>query len=320
MKRIKIVGLCLVAVFALSAAVMASSASAAGPDFKWCSSVTKKTGKYSESKCATEDVVKGKDKGSFEKVSITPCKFVGKKGGYYTTSACTTFTEKKGNPEKKGEYEKECPPFNPNPAFNKVNECAFTDSTGPATLKTPAFGANNVTCKASTSAGEYTGNTTETDRATFTGCEFETLPCESSGPNSEPSGKAGVIVTDLLGGTLKGEGEAAGGYEGKTVPTGEAWINLVGDQHTDFSSEFNCDNVVFLRTTGSIAGPIKKADLNKLSTSSNVEFEEGKGEQGLLTEVNSPETGGNWVGPAPSIEEIPGGATISNTSEVETTP
>lgn len=319
MKRIRIVGLCLVAVFALSAAVMASSASAAGPDFKWCSSVLKKTGKYSESKCATEDVVKGKDKGSFEKVSITPCKYVGKKGGYYLTSTCTTLSEKKGNPTKKGTYEKECPPFNPNALLNKTNECAFTDSTGPATLKTPAFGSNNVTCKASTSKGEYTGNTTETDQATFTGCEFETLKCESIEPNGVASHTAGVIITDELAGTLKGEGEKAGGYMEEVVPAGEAWVNLVGDPGP-YSSEFECGGVVFLRTTGSVAGVIKKTTLNKLSTTSNVEFEEGKGEQGLLTEVNSPETGGNWVGPAPSIEEIPGGSAITNTSEVETTP
>ncbi|HYM53749.1 MAG TPA: hypothetical protein VES97_00190, partial [Solirubrobacteraceae bacterium] len=166
MKRIRIVGLCLVAAFAFSAMV-ASSASAG--TFKWCQPMKK--GKYGDSKCSVLVEKKGKPKGSFELKSVEAC--VAQKKGEYTDAACKVKSVK----AKKGSFE-----------LTKGRKSTAT--TGSATLKTPAFGPNNVTCSASTTEGEITGPKTNVERTTFTGCEFLGLPCESTGPNSTPSGKA----------------------------------------------------------------------------------------------------------------------------------
>jgi hypothetical protein len=53
MKRMRIMGLCLVAVFAMSALVV-SSASAAAPDYGKCTKVAAKTGKMSSATCTVE--------------------------------------------------------------------------------------------------------------------------------------------------------------------------------------------------------------------------------------------------------------------------
>src|ERR1700728_523452 len=51
MKRIRIAGLCLVAVFALSAAVASSASAAEMPSFKVCKKVAKGTGKFGAKTC-----------------------------------------------------------------------------------------------------------------------------------------------------------------------------------------------------------------------------------------------------------------------------
>jgi hypothetical protein len=53
MKRIRIAGLCLVAVFALSAAVAASASATAMPTYKVCKKVAAKTGKFGSKTCST---------------------------------------------------------------------------------------------------------------------------------------------------------------------------------------------------------------------------------------------------------------------------
>lgn len=288
MKRIRIVGLCLVAAFAFSAMV-ASSASAG--TFKWCQPMKK--GKYGDSKCSVLVEKKGKPKGSFELKSVEAC--VAQKKGEYTDAACKVKSVK----AKKGSFE-----------LTKGRKSTAT--TGSATLKTPAFGPNNVTCSASTTEGEITGPKTNVERTTFTGCEFLGLPCESAGPNSTPSGKAGTIITNLLHTKLVDHGEKAGGYKGQEPAEGEAWNEFVSAEHEPFSSEFNCSGVVFLRTVGSLSGVV--TPVNTLSKTSNTSFTEGGGEQALLTEVL---TESGWVPPggAPSFEITE--ATNSTEAEIE---
>ena len=264
MKRIRIVGLCLVAVFALTA-VIASSAQA-GKYYK-CSAVKK--GFYSESGCKTRDEKKGKPKGHFELTEFKTC--VAVKKGFYSESGCKTLDEKKGKP--KGHFEKVAP-------------IAFTDTTGEAKLATPAFGENDVECTASTSEGTITGPQTGTDSVSFTGCTLEKHSCESVDlfGNGTPSGKAGVIDTNLLDTKLVDHGEKAGGYEHKEPATGEVWNEVISSEHEPYSSEFICNGEIILRTHGSVSGvasPVNAAP----STTGEVKFAVGEGEQALLTEV-----------------------------------
>jgi len=280
MKRMKIVGLCLVAAFAFAALAGASTASAA----KYNVCVAKKKGKYSDSACSVLDEKKGKPKGSFEREVPDSCYEV--KKGKYSDAGCSVLDEKKGKP--KGSHE-----LAPSPTFK--------DATGPATLETPAFGPNNVTCTSSTSEGEITGAKSATDRATFTGCQLEGFPCESIGPESTPSGTPEVIITNGLNTELIDVGPAV---DSKIVANGE---------HTVYSSEFACvGGLVKLRTQGYLSGEYTPGSVGVESNTSTVLFEGPNTEQFLGTEVNSPETSFTWVGPAPSNENIPGGAKNTN--------
>jgi hypothetical protein len=307
MKRIHLLEVCLVIMMALGAVAMASTASA-GEYFN-CQEVIKKTGKYGDNKCTILKEKNGKPAGNFEKLSVSPCVKVGKKKGKFSDAACTKLDEEKGKPA--GEFET---------CFN-AGKCKYSSTGGEATLSTPAFGKNNVTCKANTDLGEITGNFTDTDRVVFTGCEFLGLPCQSAGPNSTPSGKPGVIITNVLDSKLvdfpekyvvvnqKFEPEEIGPVEG------EVWDKLVSSEHEPFSSEFECGGVVFLRTQGSDAGAYTKASLNHLSETAEVNFEDTHG-QGLMTEALNEK--GEWVPPggAPSLEEA-GTAKITNSNEIE---
>ncbi len=294
MKRISIVGLCLVAAFALSA--MVASSASAGTAY-WCRAMKK--GEYTTGTCLVKSAKA--HKGKFEKKIVQECEAV--KKGEYTNAACTVKAAKKG----KGKFE-------------KTKGRGYTSTGGKAELATPAFGPGKVICEANTDKGEYTGNTgkTDIDRVTFTGCSFEGLPCQSAGPNSEPSGKAGVIITDLLDSRLVDNPETITFLNAETNETetkgpkvGEVWEELKGSQHGAYSSEFECGGVVFLRTTGQDTGVILK--VGTIGKPQETAFEAGKGADGLLTEVL---TEAGWAGPAPSIEEA-GVAKIENESAIE---
>jgi len=167
MKRIRIVGLCLVAVFAFAAIAGASSASAA--EYGVC--VPKKKGKYSEGACKTLAVKKG----TFEWGPAGQCYESGK-GGSWADSACTVTGIKKG--KKKGHFE-----IAPTPTY--------TSSAGTATLETPGLGA--VVCSSNTDKGKITGPKTDRDTVTFVGCETKGAPCETN-----PVGTPGEIITNEL--------------------------------------------------------------------------------------------------------------------------
>jgi hypothetical protein len=287
MKRIRIVGLCLVAVFALSA--MAASGAQAGT-YKWCKAAKK--GEYTTSTCSTKSAKA--HKGKFEIQEVQAC--APAKKGEYTDSACTVKSAK----AKKGKFE-------------KTSGRKSTSVGGLATLRTPAFGTNNVTCTASSTVGEITGPKTNKERTTFTGCKFAGLSCESAGPNSTPSGKPETIVTNLLNTKLVDHGEKAGGYKHEEPATGEAWNEFSSAEHQPYSSEFNCAGVVFLRTLGTLSGVV--SPVNVISNTSKTAFTEKGGEQALLTEALNEK--GEWVPPggAPSFEETE--ATTTTEAEIE---
>lgn len=120
MRHVRILGACLVAVLALGV-VVATSASAAGPEWGRCVSIGKK-GKYSDANCTVEDVSKGKPKGTYEWEAGAETKCYGMKKGKYSDPGCTVLDEKKGKP--KGSYEK------------TTGGPKFTGSGGAGTLST----------------------------------------------------------------------------------------------------------------------------------------------------------------------------------------
>ncbi len=293
MKRIKIMGLCLVAAFAFSA--MIASGASAGTYYR-CSA--HKDGKYSESGCKTLDEKKGKPKGGFELEEAATC--VAQKKGKYSEDKCETEDVKKG--KGKG-------------SFEKATGLGFTAKTGNAKLATPDLGETDVECSESTTVGEITGGKTDKERVTFTGCQFSGLPCQSAGPESTPSGKSGVIITNELDSKLVDHGEKAGGYLHEEPASGEAWDELISSQNEPYSSEFECSGVVFIKTAGSISGVVTP---NSLSTTSTITFNESVGEQALLTEASETGFSGPWSPQLPSIETTVGTVTNEVPMEVKT--
>ncbi len=290
MKRIRIMGLCLIAAFAFSA--MIASGASAGTYYR-CNA--HKKGKYSESGCKTLDEKKGKPKGSFELEEVKTC--VAQKKGKFADSACTIPDEKKG--KGKG-------------SFEKAKGLGFTAKTGNAKLATPDLGPTDVECSESTTVGELTGPKTDKERVRFTGCQFSGLPCQSAGPESTPSGESGVIDTNELDSKLVDNGEKAGGYLSEEPAPGEAWNELISSQNEPYSSEFECSGVVFIKTAGSISGVVTP---NSLSTISTSEFNASVGEQALLTEASSTGFSGPWSPLLPSIETTT--ATVTNEVPIE---
>ncbi len=299
MRKTKVLGMGLVAAFALSAVIGVSGASATVGYYK-CAA--QKKGEYTTSTCATKSV-KAK-KGKFELVPLSTC--VAQKKGEYTNATCTTKSVK----AKKGKFEKA-------PAVK------LTATTGTATLATPAFGPNNVVCSASTTTGELTGPKTAIEKAVFTGCEVLGLKCKSAGPNSVPSSKEGEIDVATLSGTLLETGEAGSGFKKEKPPAGQAWNQLITTgEHGVYSSEFECGGgAVAIRTTqnpsvgSALSGltlPVNKAP----STTGEVVFNAENAEQALLTQTLS---GGEWVPPtgAPSTETTTATVTFSTPIEVK---
>jgi hypothetical protein len=302
MKRIKIVGLCLVAAFAFSVMV---AANASAGTYEWCKPMKKAV--YSDSKCEHVAEKKGKPshKGAYEKEAVQAC--VAQKKSVYSDSKCEHIAEKKGKPSHKG-------------GFEKTTGRTYTGLGGPGALSTPAFGSGKVKCSGATTAGEITGPKTDTDRVTFTGCSFEGLPCESIAPNGTPSHASGTIVTNLLDSRLIDNPETVtwvNAKENKTETTGpavgEVWNELKSSEKEPYQVEFACGGVVYLRTIGAISGAYSPASVNVLSTTNSISYEVGVGAQGLLTEVL---TEAGWAGPAPSLEEA--GTTVNtNATPIE---
>jgi hypothetical protein len=283
MKRISIVGLCLIVVLALSA-VVASGASAAS--YWKCANVGKKHGKFSESACLTKDEKKGKPAGSFELAEIKPCENVGKKKGKYSEASCLTLDEKKGKP--RGSFEK--------------TKIALTAKSGPSTLKTPALGTTNVECSASAGKGFIVGPKEAEESVEFTGCQLGGAPCESGGPEGT-AGSPGVINTNLLKTALLGQGETskAGPLAlTGTVPAGKVWTEITAAAGIAAQqAEFSCPLAgAYIRTHGSLSGEttVVNGGLSKLS---EVNFVSG-GVSDLETEPNTSKNSFNpadWVGP-----------------------
>jgi hypothetical protein len=279
MQRIRIVGLCLGITLVLIAAAITASASAG----TYYACAAQKKGEYTNSTCTTKAAKP--HKGSFALSAIEECE--PHKKGEYNNNTCT---EKSSKP-KKGHFE-------------TAEGHGYTSRSGMTLLTTAAFGPSNVSCSASSGESAITGTNANVDATVFTGCEFETLPCESAGPNSIPSGVPGVIVTNILDGKLVDHGERGDGHLGLEPAEGEIWDELASSEHEPYLAEFECGGTLFFRVAGSIAGAQTgntAGDTVDATDPGAISFYEGQGEQGLLTEVNAPETGNTWVGPAESV-------------------
>jgi len=176
MKRMRIVGLCLVAVFALSA-VIAASASAAAPEFQVCGKAAKAgklyTGKYTDKACSKEasptEITEGK-KNKYEREEWSKAKKKGFKG------------KNKGTPH--------------NQIVNPFGEC------NPETEKCetkPAKVEGETECTKEAVVGEVTGPKTETFKTIYTGCSAgEFGACHTAGASE----KKAEIKTNGLEGEL----------------------------------------------------------------------------------------------------------------------
>jgi hypothetical protein len=241
--------------------------SAGAPEYGQC--VAQKGGNYTDGSCVDVAEKKGQPdhKGKYEWVPGPAATCLPHKKGDYTDSTCTTKAAK----AKRGKYETE-----PGPGF--------TSSTGAVTLETSSLG-HEVTCAAGTGTGEVTGTSTGVERLTFTGCELSGKKCQSEGANGTASGKAGVIVTNLLDTKLLGP------------VSGEVWTQLLAAEHQPYVAEFGCEGKL-LRTSGSIAG-IQEGNVEVSTHASTTTFAVESGEQALYTAL-SENAGKSWVGPDPS--------------------
>jgi hypothetical protein len=163
MKRTKILGLCLVAVFAMSALVAASASAGTPPEFKVCGKATKVgklyVGKYTEKTCAKEasgaEIKEGK-KNKYERLEYKLAKKLGFKA------------KNKGNPH--------------NNIVNPLDEPGKIEGT--------------TECTKEAVVGTVTGPKTETWKTIYTHCEAEKAPCNTKGA------KTGEIKTEELEATL----------------------------------------------------------------------------------------------------------------------
>jgi hypothetical protein len=250
--------------------------------------VAQKKGEYVGSNCGAKSSKPGKGEFEWRPGPAPTC--VAQKKGEYTNASCSAKSAK----AHKG-------------TFEKAPGAGYTSATGTATLETPDLAGGKVVCAASTDAGEVTGTRTGIDRVTFTGCEESGKACTSEGPNSTPSGKPGVIVTNLLDTKLLGPVEY------------KVWTHYASSQHEPYFAEFGCEGSLF-RTKGSLSGE-QSGDVGAMSLTSNTRFERftfygGTGEQGLETE-ESENGGSSWVGPEPSSLIAAASNTAASATEIK---
>ncbi len=293
MKRMRILGLALVAVSALAVALVGASSASATAKFGEC--VSFKHGKYADPNCATLFLKKGVPvaKGKFEFVGAGEC--YAKKHGAYDDSACTVLHMKKGVPVPKGKFE-------------KVPLQNGTESGGTGKL---VSAAGTIECTASTGTQNILSPTTASSQTNFTNCSAESGAVQCTGLIPNPNtGKEepGEISTFKLGATLAEDQP----HEASARLLGEGSDGLGGPNEGKYFAEAACPPVTAFRVDG---GPLGDniTPVNTMGTSNTIEFLTGD-EQGLLTEFGAPP----WSPPAATLpsEQI-GNVTITNPKAAE---
>jgi hypothetical protein len=266
MKRIRIVGLCLVAALAL-VAIASASASAQTAEYGQC--LAKKKGNYSDAACGKSLPKKGK----YEWYPGQPKTCIAKKKGNWANSSCTVPKPKKGK-------------------FEKEPGAKFTTSSGPGSLEVPVLFAA-LTCKKSTGTGEITGAKTGVVTTVFEECEISLEKCTSSG---EPTGdiKTPPNHIELIAG-----GEEREDFYNKTKvgpAVGHAWAIFTPEPPAKYSGEFGCGLFGEVRTFNEVGG--EAGAVNVMSNTGTTKFALGVGLDSLITESN---VGLGWSGALHSI-------------------
>jgi hypothetical protein len=202
MRRIRIVGLCLVASFAFGALV-ASAAQAAEPEWGRC--VAQKKGEYTEGNCKTKSAKA--HKGKFEWKAGAPTGCEPKKKGEYTNETCTT----KSSKPHKGKFEKTGGPHFTGKGGKGIlittlrtcsNEGEYRIESIPACEEHEYNGTTLGTPEIECQSENATGELAETKgvkhvHVTFRECVLdESFPCESEGAAE------GEVKTEELDGEL----------------------------------------------------------------------------------------------------------------------
>ncbi len=259
LKRFRIVGLCLVAVFAVSA-VGAASASAAKPKTKFCVKVEFGEPSSWEAGCGAVGVGWAKVVPSFRQVSLI--KWCGKvedpltEEGAWEDNKCTIAS----GTGKYIKFDVKVEGKNPN---------VFTGSSAATSvLETKKAGlvARKVECKKEESKGEATGESTVGGIVvTFKECKGPlSSTCTSAGAGS------GEIVTNSLKGEFVYISEGA-----KTVGQ-----ELQPETSGGLFAEFVCKGSLInetLKVKGTLLGEVPSAQLNEMRSSFEVNFKQTKG-------------------------------------------
>jgi hypothetical protein len=300
MKRIGIVGLCTVAMVALSAMV-ASTAQATAVEYGKCVKQLRAKYEYENSTCTLLALKNGKpDKKGLYQWEPGPspnCINVGKKKGRYRDSKCQEKDEKNGLPA--GDWEFASCASNPNegcPGWLFVN--------GPTTILMEKPLNREVHCNSSGDVGRITGPKTAEERFEFFECETEGKLCYNLFREEKH-----VIVT----------------YEVKSAllepKLGEVWTELSSIEHEEgypYSLLFDCAEVGFFRIKGSMSGGTT-FPVNMMGYAGGTNFGMGTGEEKLKAEYSEVLEPASWgeKGPAEAKEILAGEGTFNSEIEIK---
>jgi hypothetical protein len=269
MKCIRLVGLCVVAVLALSA--MTAVAASAAPDYGQCKALTKNTtpkakhGKFSDGTCSKlfEKKEKVVAKGSFEWYPGPPANCYPLKKGEYTDAGCTSKSLKahKGNFEKSS-----CSP-----------NCAKLKTSGGEAFLENEAGTIRIKCATNSSEGaEILSPTLAGGKAKYTGCHSELIgvaTCESAGAAAEE------IKTEPLEASPVVEG-------GTTYVHYTSSAEAEGGKVKHVLAVFKCGSVGEFRVWGFANGKVK-GGVNEMAITDEQEFSKAIGHQSIELEVKT---------------------------------
>jgi hypothetical protein len=212
-KHVRIIGACLIAVFAL-VAVAVTNASASEPEWGRCVSVKSK-GHFEESNCKKEDFKESKGKktykGKFEWLSGAQADCVAQKKGHYSDSACTKedFKENTKTHVKtyKGKYEKTGgPKFTAEGGAGVLTAVGYTCRLAPGNTRplpredcAHEYGEGVSLTKVECTKENATGEATGTDEVANVSVRFK--GCVSFGL---PATTIGLLAGEIQVSTLKG--------------------------------------------------------------------------------------------------------------------
>ena len=198
--------------------------------------------------------------------------------GHYIDKACTVPATKLLEEEGKANKYEWSPGVAPANAHFSARHKARVEFPG---------AAGTVDCSRYSIAGEWTGAKSDAETITLEGCEIRgpVNDCHSAGQ------AAGRIVSNPLNTALLDHGEK--GRSGGEPAEGEVWDELVSAEPSGVLLEYECAELIVIRTLGSVSGVFTPESLNQMTRKATLEFngvigeEPGKfGEQDLVSEAS----------------------------------